>query len=563
MVGIRTRFRSGCPFCAGRRVSRTNSLATRFPIVAGEWHPTLNGRLRPRDIPAGSKKAVWWRCRHDATHIFPASPARRTRDGMRRTSCPFCLRRLRRDEVVHTLAEALPVLRQHWHPTRNGDRRPVELGRRGDRPVWWRCPSNPSHPWRATLASWADRASCASCTSHRNDPRRSLAFKHPWLAAEWHPTRNGRLTPEDVSAHANKRVWWRCRGRPAHVWAEKISSRVMAAARWRRRECRFCAASKRLKRNSLAAVFPTIAAQWHPGRNGRLRPTMVYARSGRRVWWRCRRGPDHEWATPVVRRTSGTRSECPFCAGKRRSITGSLAYRFPAVAAQWHPTKNGTLRPDQVSTWDRRLAWWQCPRHRDHVWRTSVTARTQHGGTACPFCSNRRLSITNSLATRFPTIAAQWHPARNGSLTPDRIGAGSNRGVWWRCAHGPDHEWQAKVSSRTRVGTGCPACAGKKLSVMNSLATRFPAIAAQWHPTRNRPLTPDRVHGGAHRYAWWRCDAEPAHEWRADIHSRTGGGRGCPRCMKRQAWVTRRNGIRAARAARTPSMGQRHTVQAP
>jgi very-short-patch-repair endonuclease len=39
------------------------SLAFLNPKVAGEWHPTKNGKLRPEDVTPGSGKKVWWQCR--------------------------------------------------------------------------------------------------------------------------------------------------------------------------------------------------------------------------------------------------------------------------------------------------------------------------------------------------------------------------------------------------------------------------------------------------------------------------------------------------------------------
>ena len=34
-----------------------------------------------------------------------------------------------------------------------------------------------------------------------------LAINRPELAKEWHPTKNGNLTPVDVSTGSNKNVW--------------------------------------------------------------------------------------------------------------------------------------------------------------------------------------------------------------------------------------------------------------------------------------------------------------------------------------------------------------------
>src|SRR5262249_42858568 len=146
----------------------------------------------------------------------------------------------------------------------------------------------------------------------------------------------------------------------------------------------------------------------------------------------------------------------------------------------------------------------------------------------CPYCAGKRVSITNSLTSLFPEIAAQWHPTKNGNLTPDKVVAGSNKRFWWKCPKGPDHEWQAQLSSRTGAGSGCPCCAGQLVSVTNSLATVFPEVAAQWHPTRNGDLSPDTVSAGAELKVWWRCPNGPDHEWQARLPNRTSGKQGCP-----------------------------------
>ena len=57
-----------------------------------------------------------------------------------------------------------------------------------------------------------------------------------------------------------------------------------------------------------------------------------------------------------------------------------------------------------------------------------------------------------------PLLLRQWHPLRNGDLSPRQVSPGSHKKVWWRC--GRDHRWQASVASRT-AGEGCPVCAGR------------------------------------------------------------------------------------------------------
>lgn len=78
---------TGCPYCAGRKVlAGFNDLATLKPTVAKEWHPTLNGELRPEDVTLGSNRRVWWRCRE--SHVWQAAIYSRTRK--KGAGCPVC-----------------------------------------------------------------------------------------------------------------------------------------------------------------------------------------------------------------------------------------------------------------------------------------------------------------------------------------------------------------------------------------------------------------------------------------------------------------------------------------
>ncbi len=533
IVGNRTRIGVGCPSCAGRRVSVTNSLARRVPAAAREWQPTRNGRLTPGQVTAGSSRVVWWRCRHDRSHVWLASVNARTKSFP--GGCQFCRAGRRRPgSVIRSLA-AFPRLAQHWHPIKNGRRRLDQAASGSGEAAWWRCPSNPSEPWQATLATWFQpRGGCPFCVRASIPPARSLAFRYPKLAAEWHPTRNGTLTPEDLAAQSGRKVWWRCRVRPTHVWAAIVANRTPAAPRSTSRGCPFCAYRKRSRDNSLAARRAALAREWHPTANGSLRPEQVGVSSTQRIWWRCARGPDHVWSATVLSRVKGRRlSGCPFCARHRVSVTNSLARLVPAIAAQWHPTRNGPLTPSHVDAHADVRVWWRCSKGSDHVWANTVRSRTRSTSpSGCPCCANKRLSVTNSLATRFPALAREWHPTKNGALTPHHVIAGTSRRVWWRCLRGPDHEWNAEVRARTGPPKqGCPACHGRKASVTNSLASRVPEVTARWHPTKNRLLTPDRVTTGSARVAWWRCAANERHEWPRAIRDMIRFP-ACPHCRR-------------------------------
>ena len=341
------------------------------------------------------------------------------------------------------------ALLTQWHPAKNGALTPQQIAYGSTRKVWWICAKG--HIWQAAVNTrTANHTDCPYCAGRLPWPGETdLASQYQDLVKEWHPTRNLPLTPEQVLPGSEKKVWWKCA--QGHEWQAEIRSRVSGCG------CPVCANRKLAEgENDLATLRPELAAQWHPTRNGSLTPGDLTAGTRRKVWWRCDKG--HEWQASVLSRTS-LGNGCPVCAGKQ-IIPGEndLASQFPQLAAQWHPDKNGALRPENVSPNSNRKVWWLCPL--GHAWKATVTSRSREGA-GCPFCAGRKVwPGFNDLETVEPKVAAQWHPTLNGQLTPRMVTAGSRRKVWWQCPEG--HVWKAVVYSRAgKRKCGCPVCAGR------------------------------------------------------------------------------------------------------
>ena len=344
--------------------------------------------------------------------------------------------------------------------------------------------------------------------------------RSPELLRQWHPTKNGDLDPCNVAANTSKKLWWKCPEGPDHEWQATGDKRVQG------RGCPYCAGKRVSVTNSLVN-FPELAVQFHPTRNGELTPADLASGTTRRIWWLCPSGTDHEWqAAPCTRLRQGRMVTCPFCTGKRPSITNNLS-NFPELVAQFHPAKNGDLTPSDVVAGTNKKLWWKCPKGPDHEWQAQGNERVS--GTGCPCCRGLKPSVTNNLEN-FPDLVAQFHPTKNGDLTPGSIVAGSEIRLWWKCPKGPDHEWQATSANRSR-GTGCPYCRGLKVSVSKSLVD-WPELAARFHPTRNGDVTPSAVVAGTNKKLWWRCAVGPDHEWRATGNSRVSSETGCPSCAQ-------------------------------
>jgi hypothetical protein len=94
------------------------------------------------------------------------------------------------------------------------------------------------------------------------------------VAQYWCYPKNCGFGPEDFSHGSRVKAWWYCVFYKHHVFQQEITDRV----RWQRSTCRgcpFCASKIVTEENSLQVCAPAVAAQWHPSKNGKLRPNEV------------------------------------------------------------------------------------------------------------------------------------------------------------------------------------------------------------------------------------------------------------------------------------------------
>ena len=81
----------------------------------------------------------------------------------------------------------------------------------------------------------------------------------------------------------------------------------------------------------------------------------------------------------------------------------NLKFLFPKVAAEWHPTQNGDLKPDQFTPGSRKRIWWLCPK--GHEYDSIISNRTKVKPTGCPECSGQKVGKDNNLKVLFPKVA--------------------------------------------------------------------------------------------------------------------------------------------------------------
>lgn len=333
------------------------------------WDKEKNGLLTPADVTIGSHRKVWWRC--SKGHEWPAE----VKSSVNGTGCPVCANRLVL-QGVNDLASTDPELAAQWDTEKNGSLRPEHISAGSRKKVWWRCPLG--HSWRTTVFSRSEGTGCPVCAGRVVEKGyNDLVTSHPRLAEQWDHDKNGSLKPSDIMAGTKRKVWWLCG--EGHSWQATVASRSNGAG------CPYCTGKTVIEGVSdLLSRMPELAEQWDHEKNEGIRPENVSMYSNRRVWWKCRLG--HSWRAPVSSRADF--KGCPYCTG-RRLLEGFNDFEtvYPKIAAQWHPTLNGELKPNMVMPGTLRSVWWQCAE--GHVWKARIGSRTGPKKHGCPVCAGR------------------------------------------------------------------------------------------------------------------------------------------------------------------------------
>ena len=427
-----------------------------------------------------------------------------------------------------------PEVAKQWHPVLNGDNLPEDFAPFSGKKVWWLC-SVCGYEWQTAISTRTTGEGCPACGRKRVAEKLSrknlipgvndFRTKCPEAAKQWHSVLNEGRGPEEFSPFSGHKAWWHCEICGGD-WEALISSRANG------RGCPYCSSRKVLPGfNDLESQYPDIAREWHPEKNGELRPSEVMAHSNRRIWWRCCVCA-YEWDATVNDRTNG--HSCPKCGNKAKSekltkknlIPGvnDLKTLHPELAAEWDHTRNKD-GPEDYSEFSVRKKWWICPK--GHSYNMYIANRTgQRQG--CPYCGSRKvLAGFNDLQTLYPEIAAEWDYEKN-EKKPSEVMSKSSYRAYWICPQ--KHSFRTMVSERTTNDKTeyCPICSGKQvLAGYNDLATVCPEIAAQWDWEKNGDLRPTDVTEFSAKKVWWIC--EKGHSWKALISGRSRGN-GCPYC---------------------------------
>jgi predicted pyridoxine 5'-phosphate oxidase superfamily flavin-nucleotide-binding protein len=404
------------------------------------------------------------------------------------------------------------------------------------------------------------------------------------LALEWIGDGTDR-TIHDFGPGSHKDFLWRCRT-CGHEWKATMGNRTRGTG------CPKCAGKVVTKDNCLSATHPVVAAKWDYGRNAGLTPENVKASSHKRVYFLCAKGH----STPHYVYQMVMNGGCKICAGQVATPEENLEAWFPEVAAQWHPTKNGDLKPSMVRPRSHNIVWWLCPR--GHVYEMTVDKRTGRGS-GCSRCrkgpSKQQMRAYSEIACVFPDAffnekvdgleADIWIPSLRIAIEFDgfpwhskRVDADNAKFDQWketgirvirlRDSRLPNAMCLASASFKStickanvdallrliasevpidqnlqkRLNAYLQADSFQNTPLFRALVARFglppkhgsvsdlaPKVTREWDHEKNAPLTPEVVSYASNERIWFRC-SKCGHSYHVRLDHRVLRKSGCPVC---------------------------------
>lgn len=306
----------------------------------------------------------------------------------------------------------------------------------------------------------------------------------PKLLSEWNNELNAGLSPDQITLSNKKRkIKWVC-SNCGIIWTASAYSRYHSEMGCP--ECDPKAHSIKYRQSrlsperSLSALYPDIAAEWHPTLNGHLLPTEITPYHSNKVWWKCSTcGSDFSLSpNQRVAHHQGCKQCAPKIKHKKEHFrnlkpgVNDLASQRPDLLKEWDYERNaGICTPDHVTIGNSKFKiHWIC-KTCGHRWQATAYNRATLN-TGCKSCANRKQTIrqrliavekgVNDVASQRPDLLQEWDYEKNAYICePDEITTGSGTNVNWICSV-CGYRWQAPPYSRIHKGTGCHKCAIEK-----------------------------------------------------------------------------------------------------
>ena len=483
-------------------------IKTSHPLLTKEWDHNKN-TLNIEKITYGSNKLIWWLCKN--RHSWQISPKRRTQEGNFLT-CPEC----------NSLSFKYPKILEEWDYEKNIIK-PKEISYGSKKKIWWICKDvTCNYSWCATPLNRTgiNKSGCPMCNGMILNNKNRLSSKHPDLIEEWHPTKNANKDPSNFFEHTRQKVWWICKD-CNYEYKTSISSRVLGHS-----NCSACSGRVVTDRNRLSIKNPELLSEWHPNKNGDLKPANFSFGSGIKVWWKC--ANNHSWKAVINNRASNG-AGCPECKPQSSKLEIRIYCEFKEIFqnTEWRLKIN----KKEIDVYLRELKlgieidgyyWHKNKYHKDLEKNTffkdmGITIiRLRVKPLEVLSDNDIIIGVNESHFSIIRRLLKQISIKTKNNLLKNTIKNYINNRKF------------INDTAYKRILTYLPGPTPE-----NSLLSLYPNVAKQWNYKENYPLRPEMFYSRVDTRVSWICKKNKKHIWTAPISSLT-AGRNCAFCDGKQ-----------------------------
>ncbi|WP_442922483.1 zinc-ribbon domain-containing protein [Microbacterium sp. Leaf179] len=299
------------------------------------------------ELGNGHRSPSTWICR--AGHVSSALLATRRRSG--RNGCGACAGRIAVPGVTD-IATTDPRVFAYWDHSANllDGLRYWEQTTGRSRAAHWKC--SEGHCFQLPIDYFVANPHCKRCEVS-NQRRVDLTQELGHFLAWWDGVANPDLDPRDLAVWSEE-VHWRCPAKQ-HPFSD-----TLANLQRRGGYCPVCV-HRRLVRgvNDLQTLHADAAEEFSLAFNGGLTPDFVWPNSPTQYLWVCRAKGHLYHLSPRERTTLGI--GCTKCTG-RQIVQGETDFGTlrAEIAARWHTSANGSLKPADVHPGSPRQVYFTC-----------------------------------------------------------------------------------------------------------------------------------------------------------------------------------------------------------
>lgn len=438
---------SCCRKCSARRrleFDVNKSIFTTHPVIAKDWSKNENANLTPKMFPKGSRYVVNWEC-----HVC----GKKTKKSINSyNGCTRCKKNKKLQKK--SLQTEYPNIAKEWHKTKNGNKLPSDFSPHSNKSAWWSC-NTYGHNWSAKIGSRTSRGSgCPACANKVIIPKKNdLKSTHPYLAKEWHPTKNKDLKPSEVSYGSGKKVWWLCPNK--HEYEASLLHRSHGT------ECPKCNEGRQTSFAEQATYF--YVKKLYPDAINRFTASFLERMELDIYIPSIKVAVEYDGEAWHKKHTL-KREERKYKICKEQGIKLiRLREKMPKISSNIADVMFSTEKMYEPKNLEKMIIELLKYINYSDRWMMSYDRDININRDRTKILIYKTDLKTKSLKHLFPKIANEWDQEKNGNQLPEHFKPGSTHKVWWLCP-ACNNSYKAEIGKRTanKGATACPKCGIEK-----------------------------------------------------------------------------------------------------